>query len=293
MDSLSPGASGAGIIRLSVPDRESANPAWLWARSVCPTEDHACGLGHAVKLDLWYDLDCDGAPIGDPPVVVDGTELTNQSLCRVRELLAGGLPVDALPDASDGEVAPFEPGTEVCIGVSWHLTDAYCPPSRASLPIEFNAVQRRHNPEPSWPSAECEVTCGEGCDDDCYPASFVAFCLADTVDGHITKEDVERLSWTDDTITFRVQRAIDPVVLFSGGTFEVFHPDAGVSFAADTTHEIAVGESGDTREMASKDGDGLHASEPCPDAGCGLKYNFELTDGESSHWERTCGGLDD
>lgn len=293
MDSLSPGASGTGTISVSVPDRESANPAWLWARSVCPTEDHACGLGYAVKLDLWYDLDCDGGPDGDPPVVVDGTELTDVSLCRVRKLLAGGLPVDARPGASDEEIVPFQPGTEVCIGVSWQVTDTYCPPSRASLPLDFKAVQRRHNPDPSWPSAECEVTCGEGCNEECYPASFITFCQAESGKSALSKHDVEHLSWTEETITFRLQQVVDSVVLYAGGTFEVFDLSEGESFASGTSHQITVGESSDTRERDSKDGDGLHPSEPCPDAGCGLKYNFELSDGESSHWEQTCGGRDD
>jgi hypothetical protein len=278
--SLSAGDSGSGCIRLELPDEGEANPAWVWGKTACPID--ACGLYDALKLDLWYDLDGDGErDDGEPPVVVDGTELTDVSLCRLTKLLANGVLFDGTP--TDDEPAAIQPGTDRCIGVAWRVEGGFCPPAEAALDFQFYAEQHRHNPEPTvpWDPVDCEVDCTQECDD-CYPASFVAFCL-DSV-GTISKEDVIDLSWTADTVTFRLDRQIDSAILFYGPpTFEIF--DGG--FQANTEYTIERGTGNQLQEADAEDQYGMTQQDPCPDIasdGCGVRYNFD-----GGAWDCVCG----
>ncbi len=284
INSLSPGTTGSGIIRLTLPDRETANPAWLWGRSKCSPGN--CGISHATKLTLWWDLDCDGQHGSEDPVLtIQGTKLSDVSLCRVRELLALGFSVD--PSPRDSDHTALEPGTEICLGVSWRVTDEYCPPSETSLPFEFEAVQRRHNPDPGrpWPPVECSAACGEECEGECYPASFVAFCRDRTVD--ISKYDMTHLSWTRRTVTFELDRPLDNVALYYGPpTFEIFEGpfDAETRYTIERGNGEAIGASTAESEL------GMQQSDPCPESlenedACGIKYNF----GEDEAWDCVCG----
>jgi hypothetical protein len=282
IDSLSPGATGSGLVRLSLP--ETANPAWLWGRSTCPPA--TCGLAHATKLTLWWDRDGDGRKGPEDPVLTTGgVDLSGRSLCRVRELLASGFSVDPTP--GDGTPDPVEPGSEHYLGVSWRVTDEYCPPSEASLPFEFRAIQRRHNPEPSnpWPAVDCGAACGEGCDTECLPASFVAFCLNRT--GDISKYDMTHLSWTARTVTFELDRAIDNAVLYYGQpTFEIFEGP----YRADTRYTIRRGDGEVLDETTAASTYDMAQADPCPEAvdgadACGIRYNF----GAAEPWDCVCG----
>ena len=180
--------------------------------------------------------------------------------------------------------------------MAWRVEGDFCAPTEATLDFHFYAEQRRHNPEPAnpWDPVDCDIDCTADCDDDCYPASFVAFCL-DSV-GTISKEDVIDLSWTADTVTFRLDRQIDSAILFYGPpTFEIF--DGG--FQANTEYTIERGTGDQLQATDAKDQYGMTQQDPCPDIasdGCGVRYNFD-----GGAWDcvcgppgdRSCGGADD
>lgn len=273
---LQEGDRGSGSIRLQLPADGGNNSAWLWARARCPEE--ACGLDHKLEVSLFYDVDCGGRREDEPPIVTaEGEALNEVTLCEAKEHLADGVRLEPNPGSDDPE--PLPPGTDYCLGIEWEVVEELCGSEDSTFELDFVATQFRHAPEPTvpWDPQECEVDCDAACREDCYPASFVAFCIEDT--GTIAPNEFSELSWTSDTVSWKATKEVDAVVLYYGPpTFEAFRHELG-GFDAGERHTITRGEG----QVIS----GVSPPDPCPDTedsgGCGVKYEFE-----ERRWECVC-----
>ncbi|MFB6311157.1 MAG: hypothetical protein ABEH64_08245 [Salinirussus sp.] len=283
LGTLVEGDSGSGSVRLRLPEDGGNNSAWLWLGSSCPARP--CGPYRALWVTLWYDTDCDGTRGEDEPVVrVDGARLEDMRLCEALKRLAKGARLDAGPGG--GAIEPLQPGQELCIGLEWRVAEQVCTVEQEEIvTLDFVAQQRRHRPEPEspWKGRVCNVKCGAECRDDCYPASFVAFCLDNS--GDITKKDINHLSWTPDVVRWQTVRSIDSIVLKYGQSYELWAPEDG--FDPGVEYEFQRGEHAITLDRANELD--MKPQDPCPDwnkesEGCGVKYEFE-----EDQWDSVCG----
>ncbi|MGB9986741.1 hypothetical protein [Salarchaeum japonicum] len=147
---LDPGACGDATLCGAV----DGNPAWLWLRATCPTNDP---VFDAVFLRVRY---ANGAVVE----TADGTVLAGTAR-RVFGVLA-----DAVRLNPTGADAPVAPGDRVCLTVEWGVADiedgvdTACTVESDALgdPVafafEFGALQARHaSPDLSpWNAADCQ-----------------------------------------------------------------------------------------------------------------------------------------
>lgn len=278
LDTLETDAEGSGTVRLSLPEENGNNPAWLWLRSNCPSG--VCGLEDALEVSMWYDEDCEGIRGTDERYLTTPEGPINDiSLCEALTRLSNGIPIDSQPNPQ-GSITPLEPGAELCLGIDWTLKRDIWRAVEGELVLDFVAKQSRHNPEPGnpWEPRDCPP-CPTGCTDESVPASNVSFCRTG---GGSIPPSITHLEWTETTVTWTSEDPLSDVVLFYGPpTLEYFSPSGG--FAANTAYTITRGD-GDATDLGNASGGAPSA--PCPDngsQGCGVKYEFE-----EDNWEVVC-----
>lgn len=267
LSDVQPGDAGSTEFCLQVND----NPGWLYVESTCPSPR----LERALEATVRYDAGCDGD--AEPLILPSGESVSelSGSLCEVLATLGGGVRLGT--DCVD-------PTTTHCMTLRWSFPEQeyknqykQYEGTELTFGLEFSAVQCRHNPDPSPPTAG---GCNPGsCAGRGPPIDMIAFCA----DGQqVSSDDVshEILQSTTDgaptKVGWRSDIQLSTVVLYYEQSdwphVENFHVDDRVASGT-----VRVG-SGDERGRAPLDDD-QSASDPAPDGETAVTYVYNETTG--------------
>ena len=158
LPALEAGERDSAEFSLLVPERQGANPVYLWLRAGCGAETT---LGPFLRLTLSR---ADGA----------GETLFDGPLSAFFAAFEAGVPLDASGAAVEaGTQDCVEPGTELTLRVEYELSEGYVGAEEASVLLEAVAVQCRHV-DPGTPPAAFSVPLGlEDCAPDCPCCTLV------------------------------------------------------------------------------------------------------------------------
>lgn len=158
LPTLDAGESDSAEFSLLVPERQGANPVYLWLRAGCGAETT---LGPFLRLTLSY---ADGA----------GETLFDGTLSEFFAAFKAGVPLDASGAALHaGTQDCVEPGTELRLRVDYELSEGYIGAEEASVLLEAAAVQCRHVDAGTVPAAFSVPLGLEECAPDCPCCTLV------------------------------------------------------------------------------------------------------------------------
>lgn len=218
---------GTARIELALPPLPTGvnNPAYVRMRSECPVigGEAPFSVPDAVSLSVDY-LDCATDGVGDG--VVAGT-LRSLYEDPASPLFEGVLLDGQSRDVPTDDRVAFEPGTTVCLQLTWTLDPAALDDAERSVSVtfHFDALQARHFTGFESPATvPCTFDAPES------RISFVAFCSAtdEVRDGDIsfvpelvgTGDEYDSIRWS--MTAQGVDTQLSTVVLFYANTFENF-----------------------------------------------------------------------